>query len=77
VDRFDGDSSRQGRPRKDWYGLFEVDKALGEAILDRLIHTGYHVFLNGPSYRARQRPAHTTTHTTDQDTATTSARKAA
>jgi DNA replication protein DnaC len=62
---------------KDWYGLFEVDKALGEAILDRLILTGYHVFLNGPSYRARQRPAHTTTHTTDQDTATTSARKAA
>ena len=39
----------------DWYPLFP-NPVVAESLLDRLINTSHQVFMNGPSYRPRNRP---------------------
>jgi DNA replication protein DnaC len=39
----------------DWYPLFP-NPVVAESLLDRLINTSHQVFMNGPSYRPKQRP---------------------
>jgi DNA replication protein DnaC len=46
----------------DWYPLFP-NPVVAESLLDRLINTSHQVFMNGPSYRPRQRPTAAGSHT--------------
>jgi DNA replication protein DnaC len=39
----------------DWYPLFP-NPVVAESLLDRLINSSHHVFMNGPSYRPNKRP---------------------
>lgn len=39
----------------DWYPLFP-NPVVAESLLDRLINSSHQVFMNGPSYRPKQRP---------------------
>jgi DNA replication protein DnaC len=43
------------RAPADWYPLFP-NPVVAESLLDRLINTSHHVFMNGPSYRPNKRP---------------------
>jgi DNA replication protein DnaC len=43
------------RTPQDWYPLFP-NPVVAESLLDRLINTSHHVFMNGPSYRPNKRP---------------------
>ena len=43
------------RSPEDWYPLFP-NPVVAESLLDRLINTSHHVFMNGPSYRPNKRP---------------------
>jgi len=43
------------RSPADWYPLFP-NPVVAESLLDRLINTSHHVFMNGPSYRPNKRP---------------------
>ena len=47
----------------DWYSLFP-NPVVAESLLDRLINTSHQVFMNGPSYRPRKRPASGQAHDT-------------
>ncbi|TDD65916.1 ATP-binding protein [Actinomadura rubrisoli] len=65
-----------GRAPKEWYGQFpESALPLAEAILDRVVNTGHHIVMNGPSYRAKQRRSRAGQHddTTQTSTSTTRA----
>ena len=43
------------RAPSDWYPLFP-NAVVGESVLDRLLNTSHHVFLEGKSYRPNRRP---------------------
>jgi DNA replication protein DnaC len=43
------------RTPQDWYPLFP-NPVVAESLLDRLINTSHHVFMNGPSYRPNKHP---------------------
>jgi len=43
------------RAPADWYGLFP-NPVVAEGLLDRLINSAHHVFMEGKSYRPNKRP---------------------
>ena len=43
------------RAPADWYPLFP-NPVVAESLLDRVINSSHHVFMNGPSYRPAKRP---------------------
>ena len=49
----------------DWYPLFP-NPVVAESLLDRLINNSHQVFMNGPSYRPRNRPGQRNTTTTKE-----------
>jgi DNA replication protein DnaC len=50
------------RAPSDWYGLFP-NPVVAEGVLDRLINSAHHVFMDGKSYRPTRRPGRTPTTT--------------
>ncbi len=51
------------RTPQDWYPLFP-NPVVAESLLDRLINTSHHVYMNGPSYRPNKRPGRVVPQTT-------------
>lgn len=49
------------RAPQDWYGLFP-NPVVAEGILDRLINSAHHVFMQGRSYRPNKRPGRDAAH---------------
>lgn len=43
------------RPFKDWGSIFDVDKTLASAMIDRLMHHGEALIIKGRSYRVKDR----------------------
>jgi DNA replication protein DnaC len=43
------------RPFKDWGAIFDVDKTLASAMIDRLMHHGEALVIEGKSYRVKDR----------------------
>ncbi len=43
------------RPFKDWGAIFDVDKTLASAMIDRLMHHGEALLIEGDSYRVKNR----------------------
>jgi DNA replication protein DnaC len=54
----------------DWYPLFP-NPVVAESLLDRIINTSHQIFMDGPSYRARQRPRPGAEPTTPKEANTT------
>jgi DNA replication protein DnaC len=52
------------RSPQDWYPLFP-NPVVAESLLDRLINSSHQIFMNGPSYRPRKRPASTHSNPTN------------
>jgi DNA replication protein DnaC len=55
------------RAPADWYQLFP-NPVVAESLLDRVINSSHHIFMNGPSYRPAKRPGRVvpTGNTSDQ-----------
>jgi DNA replication protein DnaC len=49
------------RDASEWIALMS-DPPLAQSAVDRLTATSYELVIDGPSYRRRQRPQHTTTN---------------
>jgi DNA replication protein DnaC len=49
------------RTFKDWGALFDVDNTLATALIDRLMHHGEAIVIQGPSYRMKDRDDMTST----------------
>jgi DNA replication protein DnaC len=45
----------RNRPFREWDALFDVDNTLATALIDRLIHHGEALLIQGPSYRMREK----------------------
>ncbi|HYT89003.1 MAG TPA: IS21-like element helper ATPase IstB [Gemmataceae bacterium] len=43
------------RPFREWGALFDVDNTLATALIDRLMHHGEAILIQGPSYRMRDK----------------------
>ena len=48
------------RPFKEWGTLFDVDNTLATALIDRLMHHGEGLVIEGPSYRMRDKDSDST-----------------
>ena len=48
------------RPFRDWGALFDVDNTLATALIDRLMHHGEALLIQGPSYRMRDKDSDST-----------------
>jgi DNA replication protein DnaC len=48
------------RPFREWGALFDVDNTLATALIDRLMHHGEVLLLQGPSYRMRDKDSDST-----------------
>jgi DNA replication protein DnaC len=55
------------RAPQDWYPLFP-NPVVAESLLDRVINNSHQVFMNGPSYRPRNRPGQRVTTTEKEAT---------
>jgi DNA replication protein DnaC len=43
------------RPFREWGALFDVDNTLATALIDRLMHHGEALVIQGPSYRMKDK----------------------
>ena len=43
------------RPFREWGALFDVDNTLATALIDRLMHHGEAIVIQGPSYRMKDK----------------------
>jgi DNA replication protein DnaC len=48
------------RPFREWGALFDVDNTLATALIDRLMHHGEALLIQGPSYRMRDKDSDST-----------------
>jgi DNA replication protein DnaC len=48
------------RPFREWGALFDVDNTLATALIDRLMHHGEAIVIQGPSYRMRDKDSDST-----------------
>jgi DNA replication protein DnaC len=48
------------RPFREWGALFDVDNTLATALIDRLMHHGEAILIQGPSYRMRDKDSDST-----------------
>jgi DNA replication protein DnaC len=48
------------RPFREWGALFDVDNTLATALIDRLMHHGEALVIQGPSYRMRDKDSDST-----------------
>jgi len=48
------------RPFREWGNLFDVDNTLATALIDRLMHHGEALVIQGPSYRMRDKDSDST-----------------
>jgi DNA replication protein DnaC len=44
------------RPFRDWGKIFDVDNTLATAMIDRLMHHGEAIVIQGGSYRTKDNP---------------------